>query len=352
MRLELQQVSAGYGNADVLRSVTFDLASGVIGCLLGPSGCGKTTLLRCVAGFEPVRSGQIIADAAVLSGPGFTVAPELRSFGLVFQDHALFPHLTVLQNVSFGLHRLPANRRAQRAAEVLEAVGLDASADAYPHEISGGQQQRVALARAVAPRPRLLMLDEPFSSLDADLRLRLSGELRGFLKASGTTALMVTHDQKEAFAIADEIGVLRDGVLEQWDSAFNLYHEPATRFVADFVGRGTFVQGVVLSGNEVEIEIGIVRGSLTRAYAPGSKVDVLLRPDDIQHDDSSALTATVSHKAFRGADILYTLSLPSGIRVFSLVPSHHNHDVGSKIGIRLAADHIVAFDREPASQAR
>ncbi|NNF52366.1 MAG: ABC transporter ATP-binding protein, partial [Gammaproteobacteria bacterium] len=204
------------------------------------------------------------------------------------------------------------------------------------------------LARAVAPRPRLLMLDEPFSSLDVELRVRLSENLREFLKASGTSALLVTHDQKEAFAIADQIGVLRNGALEQWDSAFNLYHQPATRFVADFVGRGVFVPGTVLSSTEVEIEIGKVRGSLTRHYAAGSEVDVLLRPDDILHDDDSPLAATVSHKAFRGADILYTLSLPSGAKVFSLVPSHHNHDVGSQIGIRLAADHIVAFDRESA----
>ena len=346
MRLELQEVCAGYGKVDVLRSISFDLASGEIGCLLGPSGCGKTTVLRCVAGFEPVRSGQIIADAAVLSGPGFTVAAELREFGMVFQDHALFPHLTVRDNILFGLHRIPAANRAARAREVLAAVGLDGSADAYPHALSGGEQQRVALARAVAPRPRLLLLDEPFSSLDVDLRLRLSAELREFLKASGTTALMVTHDQKEAFAVADQIGVLRKGRLEQWDSAFNLYHQPATRFVADFVGRGVFVPGTVVNDNQVEIEIGMVRGSLTRPYAAGSKIDVLLRPDDILHDDDSPLSATVSHKAFRGADILYTLSLPSGAQVFSLVPSHHNHDVGTKIGIRLEADHIVAFDRE------
>ncbi len=349
MRLEFSQVTAGYGDRDVLRAVSFDLASGLIGCLLGPSGCGKTTVLRCIAGFEPVRDGQIIVDDAVLSGPGFTVAPELRNFGMVFQDHALFPHLTVRENVLFGLHGLPAAKRAARAADVLSAVGLEASADVYPHELSGGQQQRVALARAVAPRPRLLLLDEPFSSLDVDLRLRLSGELRDFFRASGTTALMVTHDQKEAFAIADEVGVLRDGVLEQWDTAFNLYHRPATRFVADFVGRGVFVPGTVRSDSEVEIEIGIVHGKLTRPYTPGSRVDVLLRPDDILHDDSSALTARVADKAFRGADILYTLALPSGAQVFSLVPSHHNHQVGGAIGIRLAADHIVAFDRETES---
>lgn len=345
MKLEVQELFAGYGGVEVLRSVSFDLASGAIGCLLGPSGCGKTTVLRCIAGFEPVMSGQIIADAAVLSGPGFTVAAELRDFGMVFQDHALFPHLSVRENVLFGLHRLSPDKRDARAAEVLKAVGLEGSAGAFPHQLSGGERQRIALARAVAPKPRLLMLDEPFSSLDVDLRLRLSGELREFLKASGTTALLVTHDQKEAFAIADQVGVLNNGRLEQWDSAFNLYHQPATRFVADFVGRGVFVPGKVISPREVEIEIGIVRGKLTRPYPAGSEIDVLLRPDDILHDDDSSLTATVSHKAFRGADILYSLALPSGAKVFSLVPSHHNHDVGSKIGIRLAADHIVAFDR-------
>lgn len=345
MRLEMQDVSAGYDRDDVLKGVTFQLPQGVIGCLLGPSGCGKSTVLRCIAGFQPIRSGQIIADEAVISGPGFTVPPELRDIGMVFQDHALFPHLNVLENIMFGLYRLPRRDRRARAQEVLETVGLDASADAWPHELSGGQQQRVALARAVAPKPRLLLLDEPFSNLDVDLRMRLSGEVRKFLKASGTTALMVTHDQKEAFAIADEIGVVRSGELEQWDTAFNLYHRPASRFVANFVGRGVFVPAVVKSDQEVEVSLGRIRGDLTRRYPPGSKVDVLLRPDDIVYDQQSPLTAEVCDKAFRGADILYTLLLPGGEKVYSLVPSHHDHAPGSKIGIRLAADHVVAFDR-------
>ncbi len=345
MQLEFASVVAGYGGPPVLRDLSFRLQSGQIGCLIGPSGCGKTTVLRCLAGFEPIDAGQIIADQAVLSGPGFTVAPELRSFGMVFQDHALFPHLSVADNVMFGLHRLPAARRAARAREVLAAVGLEGSQAAFPHQLSGGQQQRVALARAVAPRPRILLLDEPFASLDADLRVRLGADLRGFLKSSGTTALMVTHDHKEAFAIADEIGVLRAGVLEQWDSAFNLYHRPVSTFVANFVGQGVFLPGTIISADEAEIELGVIHGKLTRPYAPGSKVDVLLRPDDILHDDHSSLQARVADKAFRGADILYTLELRSGALVLSLVPSHHDHAVGSMIGIRLAADHIVAFDR-------
>lgn len=350
MRLEFLAVKAGYGQRPVLHELSFQLESGLIGCLIGPSGCGKTTILRCIAGFEPVVAGQIIVDNAVLSGPGFTVAPELRRFGMVFQDHALFPHLSARDNVMFGLHSLPARQRAPRADEVLAAVGLEASHDAYPHQLSGGQQQRVALARAVAPRPRLLLLDEPFASLDIDLRVRLGVDLRDFLKASGTTALMVTHDHKEAFAIADEIGVLRAGVLEQWDTAFNLYHRPDSRFVADFVGQGVLLPGKVISSNQAEIELGVIRGKLTRDFLPGSEVDVLLRPDDILHDDDSTLKARVADKAFRGADILYTLELPSGARALSLAPSHHNHEVGSAIGIRLAADHIVAFERELAGR--
>lgn len=351
MQLEFASVAAGYDGRLVLRDLSFRLGSGKIGCLIGPSGCGKTTVLRCLAGFEPVEAGQIIVDQAVLSGPGFTVAPELRRFGMVFQDHALFPHLTARDNVLFGLHQLPAARRAERAGEVLAAVGLADSHDAFPHQLSGGQQQRVALARAVAPRPRLLLLDEPFANLDADLRVRLGTDLRAFLKSSGTTALMVTHDHKEAFAIADEIGVLRNGELEQWDSAFDLYHRPVSRFVANFVGQGVFLPGTVISSDRAEIELGVISGKLTRPYAPGSQVDVLLRPDDILHDDDSSLQARVADKAFRGADILYTLQLPSGARALSLVPSHHDHAVGSMIGIRLAADHIVAFDREATGSA-
>jgi iron(III) transport system ATP-binding protein len=213
----------------------------------------------------------------------------------------------------------------------------------YPDEMSGGQQQRVALARALAPRPELLLLDEPFSNLDVELRDRLSLEVRDIIRASGATAILVTHDQHEAFAVADEIGILQEGSIQQWDSAYNLYHRPANRFVADFVGQGVFLPATALSPRELEIELGVLKGDAPQV---GRTVEVLLRPDEVVHDDASPTQAEVVHKAFRGADILYTLRLASGRKVLALVPSHHNHALGERIGIRLDVDHVVAFQPE------
>jgi iron(III) transport system ATP-binding protein len=227
--------------------------------------------------------------------------------------------------------------------ELAELVGLSAALDKYAHEISGGQQQRVALARALAPRPELLLLDEPFSNLDVELRERLSAEVREIIKASGATAVLVTHDQQEAFAMADEIGILHEGRIQQWDSPYNLYHRPANRFVADFVGQGVFLPARALSPRELEIELGVLKGA---APQDGRAVEVLLRPDDVVHDDAAPTQAEVVHKAFRGADILYTLRLASGRKVLALVPSHHNHALGERIGIRLDVDHVVAFQPE------
>jgi iron(III) transport system ATP-binding protein len=332
-----------YGEQRVVRKLSFSLEPGRIGCLLGPSGCGKTTVLRCIAGFEPVQGGEIALSDRVVSRPRHELPPEQRGIGMVFQDYALFPHLTVAKNVAFGLTRLPAQEAARRTAAMLELVGLAHAAGAYPHELSGGMQQRIALARALAPAPELMLLDEPFSNLDIDLRERISIEVREILKAAGTTAILVTHDQHEAFAIADEIGVMNDGAIEQWDSAYNLYHKPRTRFVADFVGQGVFLRGVAKGESRIETELGNLVGVWPEQVGPENLVEVLLRPDDIVHDDASPWQAEVCAKAFRGAEFLYTLKLDSGTRVLSLVASHHDHAIGERIGIRLAIDHVVAF---------
>jgi iron(III) transport system ATP-binding protein len=233
---------------------------------------------------------------------------------------------------------------------MLELVGLAAHARRYPHELSGGQQQRVALARALAPAPRLLLMDEPFSNLDVDLRARLGAEVRQILKDSGTSAILVTHDQQEAFAMADRVGVMNAGRLEQWDRPYELYHRPATRFVADFIGQGVFLPARVVGSGRMAIELGELKGNIPPPCEPGcevcangSSVEVLLRPDDVVHDDSSKLTAEVVRKIFRGGDFIYTLRLASGREVLALVPSHHDHAIGEKIGIRLDADHVITF---------
>lgn len=356
--LEVTAIRHRYGAKEVLRGLSFRLADGEIGCLLGPSGCGKTTALRAVAGFEPITAGEIRIRDGVVSRPDGGVPPEARRIGMVFQDYTLFPHLTVAENVGFGLRGLSRTGRTQRVGEMLETVGLGTFARVYPHELSGGQQQRVALARALAPRPALVLLDEPFSSLDVELRERLSVEVREILRNQNATALVVTHDQHEAFALGDVVGVMREGTIEQWDTPYNLYHEPANRFVADFIGQGVFVPGRVLSDTRVAIELGVVEGRIPVECDPagcdacgrGCEVEVLLRPDDIVHDDDSPLLAMVEHKAFKGAEILYTLRLPGGRRALSLVPSHHNHALGERIGIRLAMNHVVAFRTEANSK--
>jgi iron(III) transport system ATP-binding protein len=343
--LELRGVSHGYDSRQVLDSLGFSVEKGTIACLLGPSGCGKTTVLRCIAGFEPVSAGEVLLNGQVMSRKGHTVAAEKRRIGMVFQDYALFPHLTVARNIAFGLHQSGSAERESRVAELLEIVGLEQVGTQYPHELSGGQQQRVALARALAPRPDLLLLDEPFSNLDVEMRERLSIEVRDILKQQNSTAILVTHDQHEAFNIADEIGLMADGRIAQWDTPYRLYHEPANRFVADFIGQGMFLSGTVVDTDRIKLELGTLQGQLAGDLPRGTVVDVLLRPDDILHDDSSPMQAQVLHKAFRGAEFLYTLQLPGGGRVMSLVPSHHNHAIGEKIGIRLEVDHLVAFPR-------
>ena len=345
MRLELRDVSRAFPGVAALDRLSLTVEAGHIGCLLGPSGSGKSTALRAIAGFERPDDGKILAGGELLSGPDTWVSPERRRIGMVFQDFALFPHLDASANVAFGLRDVERSARQRRARELLELVGLGAEATRYPHELSGGQQQRVALARALAPRPRLVLLDEPFSNLDADVRTELAQAVRAALIAEGATALLVTHDQREAFAIADEIGVLRAGRLEQWDTPWKLYHSPGTRFVADFVGEGSFIPGTVIGTGRVTTELGVIEGQLTREQPPGTFVDLLLRPDDVIHDDASELRAEVVERAFRGAQFRYTLRLPSGATVLSFVPSHHDHVIGELIGIRLDAQHLVGFPR-------
>ena len=341
----VEGIEQSYGANRILNGLSFALERGQIGCLLGASGCGKTTVLRCIAGFEPVAAGEIRLNDVLVSRRDFSVPTEQRRIGMVFQDYALFPHLDIAANIAFGLHGTRRPQRELRAAELLDIVGLGNSGAKFPHELSGGQQQRVALARALAPQPELLLLDEPFSNLDVELRERLSLEVRDILKQQNTTAILVTHDQHEAFNIADVVGIMAHGTIEQWDTPYNLYHEPASRMVADFIGQGTFLPGTVGNGQLVELELGVFPAKLPAAWPRGAAVDILLRPDDILHDDSSPLQAEVLHKAFRGAAFLYTLRLPGGGQVMSLVPSHHNHAIGEKIGIRLEIDHLVAFRR-------
>jgi len=341
--LTVENISAGYGQVRVIDSLSFHISRGEIVSLLGPSGCGKTTALRAVAGFEPVSDGRILIAGNLASAPGHTVPPEQRSIGMVFQDYALFPHLTISENIAFGLKRMPAVDRKVQVEHLLDATGLRQMGSRYPHELSGGQQQRVALARALAPRPTLLLMDEPFSNLDIDLRERLSTEVRDLLKAEGISGILVTHDQHEAFAVSDKVGVMHHGHILQWDTPYNLYHEPNHRFVADFIGQGRFIPGVVREPGTYETELGLLQGHRSCDRATGEKVEILIRPDDLVPDENGEIRAEVKDKAFKGAEILYTLELPTGTRLLSLFPSHHDHHLGDMVRVRMDAEHLICF---------
>ena len=343
--LSIQNIECRYRQQIVVRNLSFEVEKGSIVGLLGQSGCGKTTALRAIAGFEPVYKGKILLRSNMASQPGYMLAPEKRKLGMVFQDFALFPHLRVAENVGFGLRREGRKTREERVRELLELVGLEDAASSYPHELSGGQQQRVALARAMAPRPSILLMDEPFSSVDAELREQLISEIRAILLRNGMTAILVTHNQFEAFTMADRIGVFGEGRLRQWDTAYNLYHEPADRFVADFIGRGAMVRGRILDDRHVETQLGVIEGNVTADFSPRREVNVLLRPDDIVHDDESPLQLVVVKKDFRGAEYLYTLRVSDDAEVLCLVQSHHDHPVGETIGVRLNAEHLTVFAR-------
>ncbi len=282
-------------------------------------------------------------DGKTISSVKGNVAPEFRNVGMVFQDHALFPHLTVARNVAAGVLRRRSADQVRIVEQTLEKVGLAALSNRYPHELSGGQQQRVALARALAPGPRLLLMDEPFSSLDVELRQKLGQEVRDLLKETRTTCILVTHDQQDAFTFGEKVGVMRHGAIEQWDSPYRLYHEPGSPFVADFIGEGVFLDGIVIDGKHVKTELATLRGNVSHRHPANTPVRVLVRPDDIIHDDASPMTARIKKKAFRGESYLYTLELPSGQEVLSLVHSHHNHDVGSPLGIKIEIKHLVVF---------
>ena len=345
LQLEVDDIHCRYDADSVVRGTSFQMDHGDLACLLGPSGCGKTTVLRAIAGFQHLTRGSILLGGTEISRPGYQLSPDRRNMGMVFQDNALFPHLTVERNVASGLFRLPTADQRRITGEMLERVGLSEHTTKYPHELSGGQQQRVALARALAPNPGLLLMDEPFSSLDVDLRDRLGQEVRELLREMGTSCVMVTHDQQDAFNFSDHVGVMREGRIEQWDIPYNLYHEPASLFVARFIGDGVFIQGTISEGSTVDTELGRLKGDLVTDLPTGTQVDVLVRPDDVIHDDNSPRSARIIKRSFRGENYLYTLALPGGNQLLALVPSHHNHAIGEKLGIKMAIDHLVVYPR-------
>ncbi len=341
--LKLTDICVGYQDTPVVQDANFRLVEGQIGCLLGPSGCGKSTLLRAIAGFEPLMDGEITLDNDVLSSKSHVVSPEKRSIGMVFQDIALFPHLTIYDNIAFGLKDWSKSDVKARVEYLLDLVGLAGFGARYPSSLSGGQQQRVALARAIAPRPKLLLMDEPFSGLDAKLREELVPDIRAILLHEKVSAILVTHDQAEAFAMADQVAIMEAGKILQVGTPYQIYHEPVSRFVAMFIGQGDFLPAVVCGPDCVHSDLGNIRGELNHGFETGAKVDLLVRPDDVLHDDDSEFKGLIVSKWFRGSYFLYRVKLPSGKVIYCFASSHHNHSIGQEIGLSVDLDHLVMF---------
>lgn len=345
--IELHGVSRRYPGAAraAVQDVSLRVHEGEILALLGPSGCGKTTTLRMIAGFERADAGSVSIGGVVMDDGKTFVQPEKRGVGMVFQDYALFPHLNVVQNVGFGLTKLSKYERDARVLDLLDLAGLTELARRYPHQLSGGQQQRVALARALAPKPRVLLLDEPFSNLDTELRLQMRGEVRELLKVVGTTAILVTHDQQEAMTVADRMAVMLHGHIEQVDTPEAVYHYPATRAVASFVGQGTFIPARI-AGAFAESDLGSFEiDAVSDALRP-EQVDLLLRPRDVSLDVDPDGIAVIQSRVFNGAEFTYRIQLPCGVTLQSNQPLHVDISPGTRVKVRCNRNRVAAYDAD------
>jgi len=346
--LSIEGLKCAYQSQTVLTSVSFAIEPGEIACLLGPSGCGKTTVLRAIAGFIAPEAGEIRLGDQVISNADRVVPPEQRGMGMVFQDYALFPHLSIADNIAFGLGRMASSEKQRRIKEVLDLVELPDLSKRYPHELSGGQQQRVALARALAPDPRLLLMDEPFSNLDTDLRRQLSQEVRQILKRRGIAAIMVTHDQQEAFTLSDRIGILSAGRVQQWGTPEALYYQPVNPEVAAFVGKGELFQGRVCEDTAVETELGLLEFAEPLEVGDGAKVQLFLRPGDLFLSHEGGVPGEICSAEFQGSQTLYRIRLHSGREVEVLEQGLHRYNEGEKISVHVHAHRPILFPTAPA----
>jgi iron(III) transport system ATP-binding protein len=345
--LRIEGLTQEYGQEAAVRDFDLAVKEGELLTLLGPSGCGKTTTLRMIAGLERPSAGEVRIGGETVTGDGGFVPPEDRDVGLVFQNFALFPHLTVEENITFGIDSWDGADREARATELLELVDLEPHREKPPAQLSGGQQQRVALARSLAPEPEVLLLDEPFSNLDVRLRIEMREEVRRILKETGVTAISVTHDQEEALSISDRVAIMNDGRLEQVGKPEVVFENPESRFVASFLGRASFIRGQVY-GDTVETVLGSLETSQINgpvsAYE-GAEIDVLVRPDDLEAVPANEATANgkIIHRQYNGPTFVYRVELTNGSTVRCL----HNHvetfEHGQPVTVSIAADHALAW---------
>jgi iron(III) transport system ATP-binding protein len=327
--VRLAGVEKVFGSVHAVAGVDLDVPTGEIVSVLGPSGCGKTTLLRLIAGFERPAAGTVVVGSQTVAGPDAWTPPERRRIGMVFQDYALFPHLKVRANIAFGLSRRPADERERLTQRTLELVGLHHKHDRYPHELSGGERQRVALARALAPEPEVVLLDEPFSSLDATLRSDLRREVELILRDAGATALLVTHDQEEALVLGDRLAVMRQGRIVQVGSPEDVYARPSERWTAQFLGEVNVISGVA-HGREAVTELG----SVDLALPADGPVHVAVRPEQLELRGEGSSNAEVLDREFRGHDVLYRLRHEGGRTLLVQLPSLRLFEVGDRVFVR------------------
>ena len=343
-KLKIDSISYSIKDSTILENLSFNVLSDDIVSIIGPSAAGKTTLLRIIAGFDKIDRGNVQINDAMVDNTKIFVESHKRKVGIIFQDIALFPHLSCKDNILFGISTQENHKQDERLQYLSDILNINEIKNKFPHEISGGQQQRVAIARALAPKPEILLLDEPFSALDEELKDQLIKDLRKLLKKERITSIIITHNIKESFQISDKVAYLSSKRILQCDTPYDLYHRPSSREIANFCGIGSFLKGVVIDSNHIETSLGVLFGN-TSPFSKNDLVDVMVRPDDVIHDDDSTQSAKVVEKFFHGSDFLYKLELNDGQNVLCFTPSHHDHSINEMIGIKAELDHLILFNR-------